>query len=83
MRGTTSSHTVSNRVRAIRAFFAWLPGIGYKEDHLLKNLKVSRTSQRVVEPLTKKEVESIFARMNTSAMIGSRNTALISLMLDT
>jgi integrase/recombinase XerC/integrase/recombinase XerD len=83
VRGKTSSHTVSNRVRAIRAFFAWLARAGFSEDHLLKNLKVPKTSERIVEPLTKEEVESIFARMNTKTMIGSRNTALLSLMLDT
>ena len=83
VRGKTSSHTVSNRVRAIRAFFAWLARAGFSQDHLLKNLKVPKTSQRIVEPLTKEEVESIFARMNVKTMIGSRNTALLSLMLDT
>ena len=83
VRGKVSSHTVSNRVRAIRAFFAWLPRAGFSEDHLLKNLKVPKTSERIVEPLTKEEVESIFARMNAKTMIDSRNTALLSLMLDT
>jgi site-specific recombinase XerD len=63
VRGNTSSHTVSNRVRAIRAFLAWLARSGFSEDHILKNLKVPKTSQRIVEPLTKEEVEIIFARM--------------------
>ena len=83
VRGKTSSHTVSNRVRAIRAFFAWVARAGFAEEHLLKNLKVPKTTQRIVEPLTKGEVESIFARMNSQTMIGSRNSALLSLMLDT
>jgi len=77
VRGKTLSHTVSNRVRAIRAFFAWLARSEFSEDHLLKNPKVPKTSQRIVEPLTKEEVEIIFARMTPQTMIGSRNSALL------
>lgn len=83
VRGKTSSHTVSNRVRAIRAFFAWLPRAGFADSHLLKNLKVPKTAERIVEPLTKDEVDKIFGRINEKTMIGARNMALISLMLDT
>ena len=83
VRGPVSSHTVSNRVRAIRAFFAWLARTGYTDTHLLQNLKVPKTAQRIVEPLTRDEVERLFSCMNSSTIVGARNTALLSLMLDT
>ena len=77
-----SSHSVSNRVRALRAFFAWVADQEYSKDHVLKKLKVPRTSIQVIEPLNRGEINKVFAAINPNTFIGARNTALISLMLD-
>ena len=78
-----SSHTLNNRVRAIQAFFAWLHSQGYTEEHRLKNLKPPKVAQKVIEPLTEEEIKRIFASIRTDALLGARNTAIYSLMLDT
>lgn len=45
LRGQASSHTVNNRVRALRAFFNWLHVQGYTECHRLEKLKVPKVRQ--------------------------------------
>ena len=83
LRGPTSSHTIANRVRALRAFFAWVHRKGYTQHHVLQDLKVPKTKDQVIEPLTPDEIRRIFAAINPRTVLGSRNTALLSLMLDT
>ncbi len=82
-RGPASSHTVNNRVRALRAFFAWLHRRGYTDEHRLKDLRPPRVTEKVIEVLTADEIENIFASMNPNTLLGARNTAIYSLMLDT
>ena len=81
--GKLSSHTVANRVRALKAFFAWLDRKGYTRKNLLKELRSPKTVDRVIEPLSKEEVEKIFSGINSNTAMGARNSALVSLMLDT
>ena len=81
--GKQSSSTVNNRVRALRAFFAWLHRRGYTDEHRLKNLRPPKVAQKVIETLTADEIGRIFASMNPGSALGARNTAIFSLMLDT
>ena len=81
--GQASSHTVNNRVRALRAFFNWLYRQGYTECHRLEKLKVPKVRQKEIETLTDEEIGRIFATMNPCTVLGARNTAIYSLMLDT
>ena len=78
-----SSHSVYNRVNALRSFFAWLSERAYTEEHVLKNLKQPRTADVIIEPLTREEIEALLSAVNPNTFLGSRNAALISLMLDT
>ena len=80
---TVSSHTIYNRVNALRAFFAWLDRKGYTDGHALADLKQPKTARLIVEPLTKEEIGKLFAVINSSTLLGARNAALISVMLDT
>ena len=50
---------------------------------MLKNLKQPRTADQIIEPLTQEEIGRLFSAVNPNTFLGSRNTALISLMLDT
>ena len=38
LKADVSAHTLNNRVRALRAFFAWLDRKGYTRDHLIQDL---------------------------------------------
>ena len=82
-RGQTSSSTLNNRVRALRAFFNWMYRQDFTECHRLQNLKVPKVRQKEIEILTDEEIERIFATMNVDTVLGARNTAIYSLMLDT
>jgi len=78
-----SSHSINGYVRALRAFFAWLHRKGYTEEHALEDVKPPSVVARVVEPLTPDEINRLFSSINPNTFLGARNTALISLMLDT
>ena len=81
--GKTSSHTLNNRVRALRAFFNWLYQRGYTQDHRLQHVKPPKVVQKEIEPLTEEEIDQLFASMNPNTVLGARNTAIYALMLDT
>ena len=81
--GLASSHTVNNRVRAVRAFFSWLHRQDYTEDNKLKNVRPPKVQDKGVDILTDNEVASILAATNTGTLNGARSTAIFSLMLDT
>ena len=81
--GLASSHTVNNRVRALRAFFSWLHRQGYTEENKLKGVRPPKVQSKVIDILTDSEIAAVFAALNTGALSGARNTAIYSLMLDT
>ena len=78
-----SSHTVYNRVNALKSFFGWLFAKGYTKEHRLEDLKQPKTSQVIVEPLTEQEIGRVLSVMDTKTVLGARNTAIVWLMLDT
>ena len=81
--GAASSHTVNNRVRALRAFFNWLDSEDYTETHRLEHVKPPKVRQKEIEVLTDQEIERIFASVDPNTAMGARNSAIFSLMLDT
>ena len=74
IKGRMSTHTVANRVRALKAFFAWLSRKGYTSDDLLKDLRPPRTIQQVIEPLGEEEIEKMFSGINANTVLGARNS---------
>ncbi len=83
LRGPASSHTVNSRVRAMRAFFDWLYEKGYTECHRLEKVRPPKPREKEVEILTDEEIERMFASINPDTVLGARNSAIFSLMLDT
>lgn len=79
---TVSSHSVESKVRGLRAFFAWLSEKGYTEVNKLAGVKPPKTSELEIEPLTEVEIGKVFSALNPDTVLGSRNTAMISLALD-
>jgi len=47
-----SPYTVQGKVRALKAFASWLCVEGYTPDNLLYNLKLPRTPNNLINPLT-------------------------------
>ena len=83
LRSPASSHTVNNRVRALRSFFNWLYEEDYTECHRLEKVKPPKPREKEIDILTNDEVEKIFSSINPNSTLGARNTAIFSLMLDT
>ena len=77
-----SSHSVENRVRALRSFFAWVAGKGYVEQHIMADVKPPKTSQLEPDPLSEEDIRSVLAAMNPNTALGARNTAIVLVMLD-
>lgn len=78
-----STHTVANRVRALKAFFAWVHVKGYTLENVLKDVREPKTADLIVDPLTEEEIEAILGAINPATALGARNAAIISLALDT
>ena len=83
LKGPASSHTVNNRVRALRAFFNWLYEEGYTECHRLEKIKLPKTRKKLIKILTDEEIGKIYQAMDPHTPSGARDTAIISLILDT
>lgn len=82
MKGKASTHTVANRVRALKAFFAWLGKKGYTEGDLLREVKMPKTVDPVIEILEEDDIKKIFSGIDANTVLGARNSAFVSLMLD-
>ncbi len=80
---TLSVQTLNNRVRALRAFFSWLARENYTSENLLAGLKPPKVIETVIEPLTVDEIGKLFRNINQDTALGARNTAMLSLLLDT
>ena len=78
-----SSHTVANRVRGLKGFFSWLAQQGYSISNVLERVKIPKTEDKLIEPLTDEEVDRLFRCINPSSAFGARNTAIVTLFLDT
>jgi len=76
-------NTVHGKVRTLKAFDSWLVREGYVEDHLLKNLKRPRLPSILIDPLTDDEINQLVRSQDPMSRRGSRNLALLTLMLDT
>ena len=83
LRGKASSHTVNNRVRALRSFFNWLYKKRYTGRHRLEDVRPPKVRQNEIEILTDDEVGRIFSSIDPNNFLGARNAAIYSIMLET
>ena len=80
---TMSTHTIYNKVNALRSFFGWLHRQEYTDELMLQHLKQPKTADLVIEPLSREEIDQIMRTINPKTALGARNTALVMIMLDT
>jgi integrase/recombinase XerC/integrase/recombinase XerD len=74
---------VQGKVRALKAFASWLCTEGYTPDNLLYNLKLPRTPNNLINPLTNDEIDRLVSYQNPLTAIGCRNIAILITLLDT
>ena len=83
-RGFASSTTVNNRVRALRAFFSWLHRPRVHERASPRAYEATQVHQEGQgHPYGSDEIDRILRSMNQDTVLGARNTAMVTLMLDT
>ena len=74
--------SVHTRVRALKAFFNWLYRKGYTDTNVLQDIKPPRLPRVMVDTLSDEEINSIISSQDQSTWAGSRNLAIIALLLD-
>ena len=77
-----SPFSVQGKARALKAFSSWLQREGYSNDNLLINLKLPKVPVNLIEPLTNAEIELLVGHYNPLTTIGSRDIAILILLLD-
>jgi len=78
-----SPKTVQCHVRTLKAFASWLYRDGYTSENLLRNLKIPRAPEKIIQPLTLEETKRTLKVNNRKTPTGNRNYAIVTLMLDT
>ena len=77
-----SAYTVQGKVRALKAFSSWLFNEGYTSENILLTLKLPKAPINLIEPLTDQEIEKLVSYENPLTAIGSRNIAILVMLLD-
>ena len=77
-----SPFTVQAKVRAVKVLASWLFSEGYTPDNVLINVKLPKTPQQLVEILTDAEIDALLGAQNPLTALGSRNIAILIMLLD-
>ncbi len=78
-----SSLTIKGHVVVVKGFATWLWEEEYTTDHVLSRLKLPKAIRKVMETLTKQEIQRLLACIPKNSWIGYRNAAMVLLLLDT
>jgi len=77
-----AAESIQTRLRALKAFFAWLHREQYTERHRLERLPNYKTPKQVVEVLTEGEIQQLLRACNPKTAWGARAHAIVTLALD-
>ena len=75
--------SVQTYVRALRGFFNWIYREGYTRENILANLRPPKAPRTLAEVLRDEEVGRILACIDPETSWGSRDSAMLIVMLDT
>jgi site-specific recombinase XerD len=75
--------SVQTYVRALRGFFNWIYREGYTRENILANLRPPKAPRTLAEVLRDEEVGRILACVDPETSWGSRDSAMLIVMLDT
>jgi site-specific recombinase XerD len=78
-----SDYTVQGKVRTLKAFSSWLMREGYTSDNVLANVRLTKVTEKLIEPITNDEIEKLISAQNPLTAIGSRNIAILTAFLET
>ena len=78
-----SVESIRDHVRTIKAFASWLYIEEYTRENILKNLKLPKPEELIIEPLSEDETIIILNSIDQKTPVCRRNHAMAVLMLDT
>lgn len=78
-----SENTISNRMRAVRAFARWMHESGWTERNQLEGLKVPQSNRPRFDLIKDEERAEIFNLYNPHTFMGSRNLAMLAVLSET
>jgi site-specific recombinase XerD len=81
-RGVSIS-TRHRRYRETRAFFSWCVRVGECKENPFDRIPNVRQEQKVIQPFSVEEIQRLLNACNDQTETGSRNKAIILLLLDT
>lgn len=78
-----SEFTTRGYVQVLKGLFTWLENEGYIDRNPIRRVKLPKTPRYVVRPLDEDEVRRLLAALNPRRAAGSRDLAILLLLLDT
>lgn len=78
-----SVESIRDHIRTLKAFSTWLYTEGYTGENRLKNLKLPKPEDLIIQPLTEEEITIILDAIDQKTPTSRRNYAIVVLMLDT
>ena len=78
-----SPETIRCHVRVAKSFSSWLCLENLTEENRLERLKLPKAQQKIIEPLTQKEIQKIIKSIDRNSHSGERNYAIFCTALDT
>jgi integrase len=78
-----SDNTLSNRLRAIKAFARWMGERGWTDGNVLANLKAPQSTKPHFDLIPDEVRADLFALFDPDTYLGSRNLAILAVLSDT
>jgi site-specific recombinase XerD len=78
-----SAFTARGYVQVVKGVFSWLEEEGYVSDNPIRRVRLPKTPRYVVKPLQEDEVHNLLAAVDPRTPAGSRDLAILLLLLDT
>jgi site-specific recombinase XerD len=78
-----SPYTVQGYVRTLKVFDSWLFNEGYLPENMLLRLKTPKVPNKLVEPLSRNEIELLLKAQNPLTASGCRNIGILVTLLNT
>jgi site-specific recombinase XerD len=78
-----AENTISNRLRAIKAFARWMSERGWTDSNVLQHLHVPQTTKPNFDLIDDQARSKLFALYSPTTFLGSRNQAMLALLSDT
>lgn len=83
LRGTAAPATVRLYLVAVKLFYAWLVDEGERRNDPTIRLAGPPSDDSLVQPFTPDEIQALLETQNPKRLVGARNVALFTVLLDT